>query len=137
LGWAEDEIWTVGAYVQAHRRAHRRLDLGHQIWHQGSIAVGSGRRCKGFNPWETAQKGRMDDINFKGEVSSCREPLDQNLRVVSRIGGSGLKEFLFNYRSREVPSVEGSCKHGSHPLGGDCVVDRWHNKKHPEKSGSG
>jgi hypothetical protein len=62
--------------------------------------------------------------------------LDQNLHVVSRIGGSGLKGFLFDCRSREVPSVEGSCEHVSHPLGGDRVVDRWRKHRAHRKGGS-
>jgi hypothetical protein len=48
-----------------------------------------------------------------------------------------LKEFIFNCRSREVPSIEGSCEHVAHSLGGDYMVDRWHNNKRPEKGGSG
>jgi hypothetical protein len=32
-----------------------------------------------------------------------------------------------------VSSAEGSCEHVSHPLGGDRVVDRWHNIEHREK----
>jgi hypothetical protein len=51
-------------------------------------------------------------------------------------GVRGLKEFLFDCRSREVPSAEGSCEHVAHPLGGDRVVDRWRNNKRPEKGGS-
>jgi hypothetical protein len=66
-------------------------------------------------------------------IQATGEPLDQNLHVVSRIRGSGLKEFLFDCRSREVSSIEGSCEHVSHPLGGDHVVDRWHNNKHQRK----
>jgi hypothetical protein len=69
-------------------------------------------------------------------IQAMGEPLDQNLHVVSRIGGLGLKEFLFDCRSSRVPSVEGSCKHVSHLLGGDRMVDRWRNNKHPEKGGS-
>jgi hypothetical protein len=40
------------------------------------MVVGSRRRCEGFNPWEAAQKGRMDDRNFEGEVSIFHEPSD-------------------------------------------------------------
>jgi hypothetical protein len=43
------------------------------------------------------------------------------------IAYQGLKYFRFDYRSHEVLGVEGSCKHVSCPLGGDRVVDRWHN----------
>jgi hypothetical protein len=32
-----------------------------------------------------------------------------------------------------VPSAEGSCEYVSHPLGGDRMVDRWHNVEHIEK----
>jgi hypothetical protein len=52
-------------------------------------------------------------------------------------GVQRLKEFLFDYRSHEVPSIEGSCEHVAHPLGGDHMVDRWRNNKCPEKGGSG
>jgi hypothetical protein len=38
-------------------------------------------------------------------------------------GVRGLKGFLFDCRSREVPSAEGSCEHMAHLLGGDRVVD--------------
>jgi hypothetical protein len=69
-------------------------------------------------------------------IQATGEPLDQNLHVVSCIGGSGLKEFLFDCRSREV-KPEGLCEHVAHPLGGDHMVDRWCNKKRPEKGGSG
>jgi hypothetical protein len=65
------------------------------------------------------------------------EPLDQNLAWYRVSGVRGLKEFLFDCRSREVPSVEGSCEHVAHPLGGDRVVDRWHNNKAQRKGGSG
>jgi hypothetical protein len=65
------------------------------------------------------------------------EPLDQNLRGYRVSGVQGLKVFLFDCRSREVPSVEDSCKHVAHTLGGDRVVDRGHNNKRPEKGVSG
>jgi predicted molibdopterin-dependent oxidoreductase YjgC len=54
---------------------------------------------------------------------------------VSRV--QRLKESIFDCRSHEVPNTEGSCEHVAHPLGGDRVVDRWRNNKHPEKGGSG
>jgi anaerobic selenocysteine-containing dehydrogenase len=53
---------------------------------------------------------------------------------VSRV--QRLKEFLFDCRSHEVSSIEGLCEHVAHPLGGEHVVDRWHNNKFPEKGGS-
>jgi hypothetical protein len=65
------------------------------------------------------------------------EPLDHNLHVVLRIGVQRLKECLFDCRIHEVPSIEGSCEHVAHSLGGDFVVDKWHNDKHLEKGGSG
>jgi hypothetical protein len=39
---------------------------------------------------------------------------------VSRV--QRMKELIFNYRSHEVSSIEGSCEHVAHPLGGDHVV---------------
>ena len=54
---------------------------------------------------------------------------------VSRV--QRLKEIPFDYRSHIVPSIEGSCEHVAHPLGGDHVVDRWCNNKRLEKGGSG
>jgi hypothetical protein len=32
-----------------------------------------------------------------------------------------------------MPSTEGSCEYTSHPLGGDCMVDRWRNIERIEK----
>jgi hypothetical protein len=49
----------------------------------------------------------------------------ESLCGIVHSGVRGLKEFLFNCRSREVPSAKGSCEHMVHPVGGDCVVDRW------------
>jgi hypothetical protein len=53
------------------------------------------------------------------------------------LGFQRLKELLFDYRSREVLSIEGSCKHVAHPLGGDHMIDRWRNNMCPKKGGSG
>jgi hypothetical protein len=62
--------------------------------------------------------------------------LDQNLRRVSRIKGSGVERISFRLKSHEVLSAEGSYKNVAHPLGGGRMVDRWRNNKCLEKSGS-
>jgi len=66
-------------------------------------------------------------------IQATREPLDQKFRSYCLSSVQNLKEFLFNCRSREVPSTESSCEHMAHPLGGDRVVDRWRNDKMPEE----
>jgi hypothetical protein len=70
-------------------------------------------------------------------IQATGEPWDQNFRGYRLSGVRNLREFLFDCRSREVPSTEGSCEHVAPPLGGDRVVDRWRYNKRPEKGGSG
>jgi hypothetical protein len=70
-------------------------------------------------------------------IQATGEPWDQKFRGYRLSGVQNLREFLFDCRSHEVQSIEGSCKHVAPPLGGDRVVDRWCYNKHPEKGGSG
>jgi hypothetical protein len=59
------------------------------------------------------------------------------LSWLSHVGGSELERGFFYCKSCEVLSTKRSCEHVAHPLGGDRVVDRWCNNKHPDKGGSG
>jgi hypothetical protein len=70
-------------------------------------------------------------------IQATGEPLDQNLHMVTHIGGAGFERIYFRLRSCEVSSAKGLYEHVTHLLGGGSVVDRWRNKKHLEKSESG
>jgi hypothetical protein len=84
----------------------------------------------GFTKSQVARSRGGDPDHW---IQATGEPLDQNLRMVSHIGGLGLKEFIFYCRSRKVLSVEGLYEHVAHPLGGDRMVDRWHNNNAQRK----
>jgi hypothetical protein len=67
-------------------------------------------------------------------IQAMGEPLDQNLHVVSHIGGSGVERVSFRLqKSRSVERRGLMRTHVSHPLGGDHVVDRWHKHRAPRE----
>jgi len=70
-------------------------------------------------------------------IQAMGEPLDQNLHVVLRIGGSKVERISFRLQKSQSAKHRGLVKTRDPSVSGDRVVDRWLNNKRLEKGWNG